>query len=106
LPLVRGSAAEVAPVFGSLVHHAREHLPSGGVIRVRAREDRGRVAVTFWYDGVGLSEDELSSLFDPFTSAVNESALGLSIAWGVMSRIGGSLAASSHAAEGTTYTLT
>jgi signal transduction histidine kinase/ActR/RegA family two-component response regulator len=106
LPLVRGSAAEVAPVFGTLVRHAREHLPRGGVIRVRAREERGRVVVTFWYDGTGMSDEELATLFDPFTSAPSETSLGLSIAWGVMSRIGGSLSATSSSSEGTTYTLT
>ena len=105
LPMVRGSAAEIAPVFGSLLQHAREHLPGGGVVRISARDEGGKVAVSIWYDGSRLSEEKLATLFDPFSSATHESALGLSIAWGVMSRIGGTLNASSDAAHGTTYTL-
>ena len=46
LPLVRGSAAELAHVFASLLLHAREQMPDGGAVRVRAREYRGRVVVT------------------------------------------------------------
>jgi len=38
--------------------------------------------------------------------ASRESALGLSVAWGVMSRLGGSLQAQSRRGEGTTFTLT
>jgi signal transduction histidine kinase/ActR/RegA family two-component response regulator len=106
LPLVRGSAAELAHVFGSLLLHAREQMPDGGEIRVKAREDRGRVLVTIGDGGEGMHEEDLARLFDPFSGVAGESALGLSVAWGVMSRLGGSLQAQSRRGEGTTLTLT
>jgi len=106
LPLVRGSAAELAHVFGSLLVHAREQMPEGGVIQVKAREDRGRVLVTIHDGGEGMYEEDLARLFDPFSGVGGESALGLSVAWGVMSRLGGSLQAQSRRGEGTTFTLT
>jgi CheY-like chemotaxis protein len=105
LPLVRGSAAELAHVFGSLLLHAREQMPQGGTVRVKAREDRGRVLVTVRDLGEGMHEEELARLFDPFSGVAGESALGLSVAWGVMSRLGGSLQAQSRQGEGTTFTL-
>ena len=105
LPLVRGSAAELAHVFGSLLLHAREQMPEGGTVRVKAREERGKVCVTITDLGPGMREQELSKLFDPFSGA-GETALGLSVAWGVMARLGGSLSASSRRGEGTTFTLT
>jgi signal transduction histidine kinase/CheY-like chemotaxis protein len=105
LPLVRGSAAELAHVFGSLLLHAREQMPGGGPIRVRAREDRGRVLVTIRDGGEGMSEEDLTRLFDPFSGVAGETALGLSVAWGVMSRLGGSLQAYSRRGEGTTFVL-
>ncbi|MCA1825819.1 MAG: response regulator [Myxococcales bacterium] len=104
LPLVRGSAAELAHVFGSLLLHAREQMPEGGVVRVRAREERGKVCVTITDKGPGMHEEQLSHLFDPFSGS-GETALGLSVAWGVMARLGGSLTASSRRGEGTTFTL-
>jgi CheY-like chemotaxis protein len=106
LPLVRGSAAELAHVFGSLLVHAREQMPEGGIVRIRAREDRGRVVVTIRDYGEGLREEDLSRLFDPFSGVAGETALGLSVAWGVMSRLGGSLQAQSRRGEGTTFVLT
>src|SRR5438067_7764797 len=106
LPLVRGSAAELAHVFGSLLLHAREQMPDGGTIRVRAREERGRVVVTIRDSGEGMYDEDLARLFDPFSGVAGESALGLSVAWGVMSRLGGSLQAQSRRGEGTILTLT
>ena len=106
LPLVRGSAAELAHVFGSLLLHAREQMPDGGTVRVNAREDRGRVVVTIRDSGEGMYEDDVARLFDPFSGVARESALGLSVAWGVMSRLGGSLQAQSRRGEGTLLTLT
>jgi signal transduction histidine kinase/ActR/RegA family two-component response regulator len=105
LPLVRGSAAELAHVFGSLLLHAREQMPEGGAIRVRARTERGRVCVTIGNEGPGMSEDDLARLFDPFSGVARESALGLSVAWGVMTRLGGSIDARSSRGEGTTIVL-
>jgi signal transduction histidine kinase/CheY-like chemotaxis protein len=106
LPLVRGSAAELAHVFGSLLVHAREQMPEGGIVRVRAREDRGRVVVSIRDYGEGMYEEDLARLFDPFSGVAGETALGLSVAWGVMSRLGGSLQAQSRHGEGTTFLLT
>src|SRR5438105_5419957 len=106
LPLVRGSAAELAHVFGSLLLHGREQMPEGGTVQVKAREERGRVLVTIRESGGGMHEDDVGQLFDPFSGIAGESALGLSVAWGVMSRLGGSLQAHSRRGEGTTFTLT
>src|SRR5258705_3706318 len=105
LPLVRGAAAELAHVFGSLLLHAQEQTPAGGTIQVKGREDRGRVLVTIRDAGKGLDEEDLARLFDPFSGVAGESALGLSVAWGVMSRLGGSLQAQSRRGQGTTFTL-
>lgn len=106
LPLVRGSAAELAQVFSSLLLHAREQMPEGGVVRVRAREERGKVCVTIADVGAGMQEQELARLFDPFSGVGGEASLGLSVAWGVMARLGGSLSALSRHGEGTTFVLT
>src|SRR5438270_494139 len=91
---------------GSLLLHAREQMPGGGRVQVKARVDRGRVLVTIRDAGKGMNEEDLERLFDPFSGVAGETALGLSVAWGVMSRLGGSLQAQSHPGEGTAFTLT
>jgi signal transduction histidine kinase/CheY-like chemotaxis protein len=105
LPLVRGSAAELLHVFGSVLAHARERMPRGGTIRIRAKQEHGRVCVTIHDSGPGLEQDDLARLFDPFSGIAGDSALGLSVAWGVMSRLGGQISASSQPGEGTSFSL-
>lgn len=105
LPLVRGSAAELAHVFGSLLLHGREQMPEGGVVSLQAREDRGKVLVTIRDHGEGMQEEDLAKMFDPFSGLGGDSALGVSVAWGVMSRLGGSLQAQSRRGEGTSFKL-
>ena len=106
LPLVRGSAAELAHVFGSLLLAAREQLPDGGLVRVGARLDRSRrVCVTISDSGPGMSQEDVERMFDPFAGVAGEAALGLSVAWGVMTRLGGTISARSSHGNGTIFTL-
>ncbi len=106
LPLVRGSAAELSHVFMSLLARARTETPRGGTVHVRARDDGRQVVVNLQDEGSGLREHELARLFDPFAGGRRD--LGLSIAYGVMARLGGSICAGSEPAgaqPGTTFTL-
>lgn len=103
LPLVRGSAAELSHVFTSLLARARDETPQGGNIHVRARDDGREVVVTLQDEGGGLREHEVARLFDPFAGGRRD--LGLSIAYGVMARLGGSISAASEVSTGTTFTL-
>lgn len=107
LPLVRGSAAELSHVFMSLLARARSEMPEGGTVHVRARDDGRQVVVSLQDEGGGLREHELARLFDPFAGGRRD--LGLSIAYGVMARLGGSISAASEPSAardgGTTFVL-
>lgn len=103
LPLVHGSAAELSHVFMSMLTRARDQMPGGGCVRIHAHQEDGRVFVTIADEGAGLREHELARLFDPFAGGRRD--LGLSIAYGVMARLGGSIRASSAPLRGTEFTL-
>jgi signal transduction histidine kinase len=107
LPLVRGTPAELSHLFADLLFNARESTPEGGKIEVRAREDRGGVVVTIADEGSGIREEHLSRVFDPFFSAseTRETGLVLSIAYGLMHRLGGTISAANRPGGGAVYTL-
>src|SRR2546425_1370437 len=79
LPLVRGSAAELAHVFGSLLLHAREQMPEGGRVQVKTRVDRNRVLVTIRDAGAGMTEEDLARLFDPFSGVAGGGGPGAGV---------------------------
>ena len=107
LPKVRGNAGEVRYVIATLLRNAQEAMPDGGTIMVDARAIRDRVVVTVADEGTGLSEDHLSHLFDPFytTKATLGSGLGLAGSFGIMSRLGGTIAAANRPEGGAIFTL-
>lgn len=108
LPLVRGTAAELSHLFADLFGNARDSTPAGGTIEVRARQGRGGIVVTIADEGPGIPEESLPRVFDPFfsTSETRETGLVLSIAYGLMQRLGGSISAANRPGGGSTYTLT
>ena len=59
LPLVRGTAAELVHLFTDLLLNARDAMPKGGAIEVRAREGRAGVVVTVKDEGRGIPDEEL-----------------------------------------------
>jgi signal transduction histidine kinase/ActR/RegA family two-component response regulator len=107
LPLVRGTAAELSHLFSDLLLNARDAMPRGGAIEVRGRDARSGIVVTVTDEGRGIPEEQLGRVFDPFfsTSDTRETGLSLSIAYGLMQRLGGSISATNRAGGGSTFTL-
>jgi CheY-like chemotaxis protein len=66
------------------------------------------VVVTIADQGAGIPEENLSRIFDPFfsTTETRETGLVLSIAFGLMQRLGGGITAANRPGGGSAYTLT
>jgi signal transduction histidine kinase len=107
LPPVSGSATEVGHIFLDLLLNARDAMGKGGAVRVSARVEGDEVLVSVEDEGPGVPEQHLLRVFDPFftLSATRDTGLGLSIAAGVMARIGGTISVSNRIKGGTVFTL-
>ncbi|WPB76097.1 ATP-binding protein [Archangium violaceum] len=108
LPRVSGSAADLRYVFINLLLNARDAMPRGGAIRVRGREDEGQVILTVEDEGTGIPPEHLHSIFRPFftTKGNQGTGLGLAMAYGVISRAGGTITAANRPEGGALFTLT
>jgi signal transduction histidine kinase/CheY-like chemotaxis protein len=108
LPPVRGTALELSHLFADLLAAARDSTPAGGAVEVWAREGRGGVVVTIADQGPGIPEENLARVFDPFfsSSETRETGLALSIAYGLMHRLGGNISAANRPGGGAVYILT
>ncbi len=108
LPMVPGEAANLRYVFINLLLNARDAMPRGGTIRVRGTHAGSRVIITVEDEGTGIPEAHLHSIFRPFftTKGSQGTGLGLSMAYGVMSRAGGSITAANRPEGGAVFTLT
>jgi signal transduction histidine kinase len=108
LPLIRGWGDEVRRVFVNLLLNARDALPTGGRILVKARTEARRVVVTVEDDGVGIQQAALPRLFEPFftTKGIAGTGMGLATADRVMRMMGGEITAANGATGGAVFRLT
>ena len=109
-------AGQIEQVINALILNAREAMPQGGTVRIRARNvviegngpaqlPRGRyVKVTISDRGTGISEELRTKIFDPyFTTKPAATGLGLAISYSVVKKHGGLLLLESSSGEGSTF---
>lgn len=107
--VIKGNKSLLSQVFMNLFNNAQDAMPEGGQLTVKARESNGRAVVTVSDTGVGMDEEVLGKIFDPFFSLKEVgkgSGLGLSTVHGIVEGHKGTIFATSKPGKGTTFTLT
>ena len=112
LPLVLGDRIELQQVLINLLMNGIESMLSTmdhpRVLAVESRVvESGEVAVAVRDSGVGISVDQMGSLFEPFfTSKPGGMGMGLAISRSIIEAHGGKLWASSNPSGGATFQFT
>ncbi len=116
LPLVEADAGRVVQVLANLLTNAVKFTPSGGRVTVDTLtrpELPAAVFVRVHDTGVGIPDDKLESVFEPFVQVDSSHArrmegtgLGLAISRDLARGMGGDLVAESTPEVGSTFTLT
>ncbi len=122
LHVVEADAGQIGQVFRNLALNGREAMPEGGVISVRAENvvlgpheypglpPGNYVRVSVADQGVGISKEALSKIFDPYFSTKQLSdqrgmGLGLAICYSVVQQHGGAISVESELGVGATFRL-
>ncbi|MBI1817981.1 MAG: PAS domain S-box protein [Deltaproteobacteria bacterium] len=96
-------------IFLNLITNAVQAMPHGGELRLRtASLPNGRVQIEFSDSGVGIPEDSLKDIFNPFftTKAPGQgTGLGLSVVHSVVQRYQGEITVRSKPNEGSTFII-
>jgi signal transduction histidine kinase len=96
---VAGNASELREVFTNLVLNAVDAMPRGGELWVATENGtEATVAVQVRDSGVGMDAETRVRIFDPFftTKEIQGNGLGLSVAYGIVSRHRGTIAVESE----------
>jgi CheY-like chemotaxis protein len=90
--------------------NAAQAIPEGDVngneIRIRTRQEAGRIVVEIEDTGVGISPEDLPRIFEPFFTTKSNGAgtgLGLSISHNIVAAHGGTLTAERASRRGTLF---
>ena|GEM_PF-1498821 len=107
--MVHGSESQIKQVMLNLIKNSGEALAeTGGEIRIRTDREGERVRIVLSDTGGGISQEHLPHLFEPFfttKTAVRETGLGLSVAYGIVKAHGGEILVESSPGRGTTFTV-
>lgn len=116
LPVIRASSDQLKQVILNLLLNAADAMPQGGTVTVsttvigsaRIGLPSGRsVQLQVRDTGVGISEEHLQRVFEPFfsTKGAKGSGLGLWVSSGIVQAHGGSLQVRSVVGRGTVFTI-
>lgn len=118
---LRGDYHQLFQVIINLCINAKDAMPSGGTISVKAENSirntpkadglsSGDEYVTIYVsdNGTGISKDNINHIFDPFFTTKDPgkgTGLGLSTSYRIISEHGGRIEVTSEVGKGTTFTL-
>jgi signal transduction histidine kinase len=105
LPPVRSGQSDLERLFLNLMSNARDAMPDGGTLRIRAAVEGRFVEILIADDGVGMSPETLSEIERPFyTTKEHGTGLGLSTCRSIAAESGGDLSIESAIGSGTRVT--
>jgi PAS domain S-box-containing protein len=110
LPPLLGDETELSQVLVNVLVNAFQAMPDGGVCRLSVRgvdaEHQLWVEIAVQDSGVGIRDEDLSRLFEPFYSTkTGGSGLGLAIAYRIVQDHHGTITVTSRPGAGTTVVL-
>ncbi len=110
MPQIESDRGKLQEIFLNLINNAFAAMKDEGKLDISAKqENRDSVSVTFTDNGCGISEQNLSRIFEPFFSTktkVGGTGLGLSITYGLVKKMGGDIRVKSEPGKGASFTVT
>lgn len=108
LPQISSDHGQLQQIFLNILNNAFSAVEDGGMVVIITWEhDADTVGVSIEDNGVGMSEETRSHIFEPFFSTREGygTGLGLSITYGIIKKLGGNIEVRSKEEEGTTFTV-
>ncbi|MCF7888846.1 MAG: FAD-dependent oxidoreductase [Victivallales bacterium] len=111
----KGSESAITEILNSLISNSLKYTPENGRIRLKIlqdRKDKHDIVISFADSGIGIPEDKIEKIFEPFyRSASNQGStlpgagLGLSFVKTVVEVLGGEITASKSDMGGAEFTV-
>src|SRR5262249_41345879 len=106
LGAVRGPGGQLNQVFMNILSNAQQAIEGQGEIHIKTRRDASRVTVSIRDTGCGRDEEVRKRIFDPFFTTKARgvgTGLGLSLSYGIVSRLGGTIECTSQVGVGSEF---
>jgi len=104
LPPVLGDPEQLKIVFSNLIRNARDAMPSGGSLAIRATQNGNLVDAEVVDTGVGIPPENLHRITEPlYSTKARGLGLGLALARAILEKNNGKLHVTSEVGRGSTF---
>ncbi|WP_313343366.1 transporter substrate-binding domain-containing protein [Sedimentibacter sp.] len=96
-------------IFMNLMSNSIDAIDDNGIIRIYINLEKDSLVFTFKDNGIGISEDDIGNIFNPFftTKELGKgTGLGLFIVYSEIEKLNGKIDVKSKLGEGTIFTIT
>jgi signal transduction histidine kinase len=101
-----GDPAQLRIVFSNLIRNARDAMPNGGRLTIRAAAEDDTAAVTVEDTGSGIAPEHIARVMEPlFTTKARGIGLGLAITRAIIEKHRGQISVRSEPGTGTTFVV-
>ena len=103
--LISGNASDLREVLTNMIFNAVDAMPNGGMLSLETYDEGDSVCISISDTGIGIPSEVVGSIFEPFftSKGVGHTGLGLSVAYGIVSRHGGRIDVDSMHGKGATF---
>ena len=104
---VMGNQSELREVLINIINNALDAMPDGGSLSYRTWGNENTVFMSISDSGTGMTKNIQENVFDPFftTKVGVGTGLGMSTAYGIITRHGGMIDVESKEGNGSTFTI-
>ncbi|MEZ5358038.1 MAG: ATP-binding protein [Candidatus Zixiibacteriota bacterium] len=108
LPRILGAPEQLKQVMLNMVINAKDFMPEGGTLTIKAYGQDGWLKISFADTGPGIPQENLSRIFEPFFTTKEGSkgtGLGLSVCFGIIKEHNGRIAAANAPGKGAVFEI-
>jgi two-component system, NtrC family, sensor kinase len=106
VPHIQAGQGDLEQLLLNLTTNARDAMPAGGVLAIKARNLEGALELTISDTGFGIAPELISRIQEPFfTTKPNGNGLGLAICRSIIRNVGGRMEIESLVGVGTQITV-
>ncbi|MDZ5473679.1 ATP-binding protein [Bacillus sp. 31A1R] len=105
---LKGNKQRLQQAFINLFKNAIEAMPSGGSLSISVELKQKLVMITIADTGIGMTEEQLNHLGEPYFSSKGENGtgLGMTVVYNIVESVGGTIKVKSQIGQGTQFILT